>query len=163
LKENIQLQLDGGVEVVMLFDTAAGELSPRVYRDVVVPALEVLAKAFPKKLGYYAKGVQGAHLTSPLFHDKSLFVGLGFDHRWEITDALKNYKVGFVQGNFDQSLLFLSPDEFKLQAQKYLEDVRKLSVEERAGWVSGLGHGVLPQTPEENVRSLVKLVREVMA
>lgn len=163
LVENIRLQLDGGAEIVMLFDTAAGELSPAVYREYVVPALRALAVKYPKKLGYYAKGVQGAHLRDPLFSDTSLFAGLGFDHRWEITDALTTYKVGFVQGNFDQSLLFQAPNEFKIQALRYLEAVKKLSLEERAGWVSGLGHGVLPATPEENVRELVRLVREVMS
>lgn len=163
LKENIRLQFEGGAEVVMLFDTAAGELSPRYYRELVVPTVVDLAKMYPKKLGYYAKGVQAAHLRHPAFADAGLWAGLGFDHRWEITDALRNHKVGFVQGNFDQSLLFLSHDEFKMQAERYLDDVRKLSLEERAGWVSGLGHGVLPGTPEENVRALVKMVREVMS
>lgn len=162
LKENIILQFEGGAEVVMLFDTAAGELSPRVYQDLVVPVLEDLAKTFPGRLGYYAKGVTAAHLAHPLFSTGSPLAGLGFDHRWSIPEALKNYKLGFVQGNFDQALLFLSHEEFKIQALKYLEEVRKLSVEERAGWVSGLGHGVLPKTPEENVRALVQMVREVM-
>jgi uroporphyrinogen decarboxylase len=163
LKENIQLQLDGGAEIVMLFDTAAGELSPQVYLENVVPQLAKLAKMYPKKLGYYAKGIQAAHFRDPLFSDNQLFAGLGFDHRWDITESLKNYKVGFVQGNFDQSLLFQAPEEFKIQALKYLEAIKKLPVEARAGWVSGLGHGVLPQTPEENVRGLIKLVREVLA
>jgi uroporphyrinogen decarboxylase len=163
LLENIRLQIEGGAEVVMLFDTAAGELSPALYRETVVPQLEILAKVFPKQLGYYAKGVQAAHFNHPLFSDPQLFLGLGFDHRWEITDALKNYRSGFVQGNFDQSLLFQDPSGFQANALRYLEPLRKLKVEERAGWVSGLGHGVLPATPEENVRSLVKLIREVMA
>lgn len=165
LKENIQLQLDGGAEIVMIFDTAAGELSPRVYRDHVVPVLEKLARTYPKKLGYYAKGVQPAHLPAlenALFSSRSPFAGFGFDHRWEIRDALLGYRAGFVQGNFDQSLLFMSAEEFEAQALKYLEPLRALSVEERAGWVSGLGHGVLPATPEANVRRLVQLVREVM-
>jgi uroporphyrinogen decarboxylase len=163
LKANIQLQLEGGAEIVMLFDTAAGELSPAFYTELVVPSLKELAKAFPGKLGYYAKGVQSAHLRDPLFSDTALFTGLGFDHRWDLRDSLKNHRVGFVQGNFDQALLFLAPQEFKNQVERYLAPLKKLSIEERAGWVSGLGHGVLPGTPEENVRSLVKMVREVMS
>lgn len=163
LEGNIRLQLEAGAEVVMLFDTAAGELMPPIYRDIVVPSLERLARIFPKRLGYYAKSVQAAHLRHPLFHDTGLFAGLGFDHHWELSDALKTHKVGFVQGNFDQSLLFSRPDEFKILAERYLRDLKRLSPEERAGWVSGLGHGVLPATPEENVRSFVKMIREVMA
>lgn len=162
LKANIQLQFDGGAEAVMLFDTSAGELSPAVYREVVAPPLAELARAFPKRLGYYAKGVQAAHLRHGVFSDPALLAGLGFDHRWEITDALRDYKVGFVQGNFDQSLLFMSPAEFAAQAERYLGELRKLPIEARAGWVSGLGHGVLPGTPEENVRNLVKMIREAL-
>ncbi len=163
LKENIQLQLEGGAEIVMLFDTAAGELSPRVYLENVVPALKELAQAFPKKLGYYAKGVLPAHLRDELFGEDSLFAGLGFDHRWDLRDAFRDHRGGFVQGNFDQSLLFMSSEDFEREALKYLEPIRALAPEERAGWVSGLGHGVLPATPEENVRRLVQLIREVMA
>ena len=163
LERNIQIQFDGGAECVMIFDTAAGELSPSFYQDLVVPSLERLARTFPGRLGYYAKNVQTAHLNHPLFSEKGHWAGLGFDHRWQITDVLKAQRHGFVQGNFDQSLLFLSNDEFKIQAEKYLARIGKLSLEERSGWVSGLGHGVLPGTPEQNVRDLVRLVREVLA
>ena len=162
LKENIRLQLEGGAEIVMLFDTAAGELSPVVYRDVVAPTVQELVKEYPKRLGYYAKTVQPAHLRQPMFQDPNLLAGIGFDHRWDLKESLTFYKAGFVQGNFDQSLLFLKPEHFKIHVERYLEDLRKLSLEERAGWVSGLGHGVLPGTPEENVRTLVKTIREVM-
>ncbi len=163
LKANIQLQLDGGAEVIMLFDTSAGELSPALYREIVAPPLAELARAFPKRLGYYAKGIQAAHLRHAVFSDPSLLAGLGFDHRWEITDSLRDYKVGFVQGNFDQALLFMEPGTFVAQVERYLAEVRKLPIEARGGWVSGLGHGVLPGTPEANVRTLVKMIREVLS
>ena len=163
LKANIQLQLDGGAEVVMIFDTAAGELSPQVFQENLLPSLGELVRHFPKQLGYYAKGAHDFHLDHPLFHDPALFAGLGFDHRWRIDKALETFQCGFVQGNFDQSLLFMSPGEFRTEFARYIEPLRKLPLEKRAGWVSGLGHGVLPATPEANVRSLVQLIREVMS
>lgn len=162
LIENIRLQLEGGAEIVMIFDTSAGELSPAVYHDAVAPVVAQLAGAYPGQLGYYGK-LQDAQLRHPTFSDPALFAGLGFDHRWDISAALDHYKVGFVQGNFDQSLLFLESGEFKNQVLRYLEPLRKRPVEKRVGLVSGLGHGVLPNTPEENVRSLVKMIREVLA
>lgn len=163
LKRNIEIQLEGGAEVVMIFDTAAGELSPAFYQELVVPQLEKMTKDFPGKVGYYAKQIQKPHLQHKLFEPGSPLCGLGFDHRWDLKEVLPQYKLGFVQGNFDQSLLFLEQKEFKVQALKYLEGLKKLSVEQRTGWVSGLGHGVLPATPEENVRSFVQLVREVLS
>jgi uroporphyrinogen decarboxylase len=163
LEQNIALQLDGGAEVVMVLDTAAGELSPAMLSEQVDSTIGILAKKFPSQLGYYAKGIQPSHLSHPLFRERGVLGGLGLDHRWEMSTALKSQKLGFLQGNFDQSLLFLSPKDFEARARAYLEPIRKLSLEDRAGWVSGLGHGVLQHTPEENVRKMVQLIREVMA
>ncbi len=163
LISNIQLQLEGGAEVVMLFDTSAGELSPQLYKTEVVPQIARLVREFPKKLGYYAKGVQAPHLQHELFADKSQLVGLGFDHRWDLRQALATHKLGFVQGNFDQSLLFMEPSEFEKWAGRYLSELRELNLADRVGWVAGLGHGVLPGTPEANVRRYVQLVREIIA
>jgi len=67
---------------------------------------------------------------------------------------------GFVQGNFDQNLLLSSStDELKRHLASFLNPLLK---HDRTGWVCGLGHGVLPKTPEENVRLFVNTVREVL-
>jgi uroporphyrinogen decarboxylase len=41
--------------------------------------------------------------------------------------------------------------------------VLALPAESRAGWICGLGHGVLQQTPEDNVRLVLKIQREMFA
>jgi uroporphyrinogen decarboxylase len=163
LKRNIELQLDGGAEVVMLFDTAAGELSPLAYLEAIPGQLERLACAFPGKLGYYAKGVGLAHLRHKLFDAGSPLAGLGLDHRWHLPDVLANKPFGFLQGNFDQAMLFMNEPDFIKQASPYFEAFQALPPEKRAGWVCGLGHGVLPSTPEANVRHFVRLAREVFS
>jgi uroporphyrinogen decarboxylase len=163
LEMNIALQLEGGAEVVMILDTAAGELSPAMFTEQVDATLARLARKFPGQLGYYAKGIQPSHLSHALFRERGVLGGLGFDHRWDMASALKTQQLGFLQGNFDQSLLFLSAQDFETRAREYLAPIRKLSLEARAGWVSGLGHGVLQHTPEANVRRMVQLIREVMA
>lgn len=162
LIENIRLQLDAGAEIVMLFDTAAGELSPALFATHIVPQLERLVAAHPGKLGYYSKGTQPAHIAQPFFQNAAL-AGLGVDHRWPMSTALGLRRSGFAQGNFDQALLHLPSDEFAEALTAFLGPLRRLSPEARAGWVCGLGHGVLPQTPEENVRQFVKIVREMFA
>lgn len=167
LIENIRLQFAGGADVVMLFDTAAGELSPRLYRELVVPELAKLAAAFPKRLGYYSKNTTADHFTSEEFRAIP-WAGQGFDHRFNLPEILKTNMAGgqprgFVQGNFDQSLLHLDRPEFERELQSYLKTFRELTPEQRRGWVSGLGHGVLPKTPEDNVRRFVAAVREAFA
>jgi uroporphyrinogen decarboxylase len=160
LKKNIELQIEGGAEIVMIFDTAAGELSPALYHALVVPHLTKLSQWFPGKIGYYSKGTNVSHYAHPLFLSGA-FAGLGFDHRWKLTDNLKHFNEGFVQGNFDQALLFLPKSQLEKELNRFFEPIRSLQPEERTGWICGLGHGVLPKTPEENVRFFVQHVREV--
>ncbi len=159
LKANIQLQFEGGAEVVMIFDTAAGELSPTIFKSDLQPYLIDLAQKFPGKLGYYSKGTTPSHIEE--LRQKTEFAGYGIDHRFEIADELKRHGSGFLQGNFDQALLFCSPAEFELRLDQYLQKISLLTPEQRRFWVCGLGHGVLPETPEANVRRFVQKIREV--
>jgi uroporphyrinogen decarboxylase len=159
LIRNILLQLENGAEVVMMFDTAAGELASDVFQSAVVPQLERLTQAFPSSLGHYSKNTTRAHLDHPLFTGGS-FAGIGVDHNWELRDALVMFPHGFVQGNFDQNVLRdRRPDELKQYLEHFLDPLLK---RDRTGWICGLGHGVLPNTPEENVRLFVNTVREVL-
>ncbi len=163
LIENIRLQLEGGAEVVMVLDTAAGEVSPGWFRREALPDIAKLVSAFPGKIGYYSKGSQPAHLVGPLFEEMPLG-GVGIDWRWDMAEALRMFGPrGLVQGNFDPALLFLSADEFAVELRRWLEPLRELTPDERRGWVCGLGHGILPETPEANVRTFVQTVREMFA
>jgi uroporphyrinogen decarboxylase len=158
LVRNTQLQLESGAELVMIFDTAAGELPAPVFAAEVVPQLELLAQKFPGKLGYYSKGTQPAHLRHPVFTEGG-FAGIGVDYRWDLPDAFDQFPHSFVQGNFDPALLLTKRDDLRKYLRSYIE---ALLARDREGWVCSLGHGVLPKTPEANVRLFVETVREVM-
>jgi uroporphyrinogen decarboxylase len=158
LTKNVELQLANGAEVVMIFDTAAGELAPEVFQSAVVPQLERLTRSFPSRLGYYSKATTREHLNHSLFTNGH-WAGLGVDHNWDLRDAFEQFPNGFIQGNFDQNLLLASRDEFKRSLEQFLNPLLK---HDRAGWICGLGHGVLPKTPQENVRHFVTTVREVL-
>ena len=158
LVRNIDLQLRAGAEVVMIFDTAAGELAPDIFRVEVAPRLQTLVEHFPSKLGYYSKGTNRAHLDDPSFTE-AVWAGIGVDHSWDLRQAFDLFPRGFVQGNFDQNLLLANPDELKLHLRQFLGPLLESN---RHGWICGLGHGVLPTTPEGNVRLFVNTVREVL-
>jgi uroporphyrinogen decarboxylase len=156
LERNIELQLSNGAEVVMIFDTAAGELSPSIFISEIVPQLQKLAASHGARIGYYSKGTQPAHLRSALFNDGTLG-GIGVDHRWRLSEVFDLFTNGFVQGNFDQTLLLSERSE----CEKHLRDYLQPMIDNRpAGWICGLGHGVLPGTAEDNVRLFVDTVRE---
>jgi uroporphyrinogen decarboxylase len=158
LSRNIELQLENGAEVVMVFDTAAGELAPDIFKSEVVPQLQLMTTKEAERIGYYSKGTQPAHLRHSLFTEGDL-AGVGVDHRWDMNEALDIFPHGFVQGNFDQTLLLSERTEFRQRLIRYLEPLR---ARDRNGWICGLGHGVLPGTPEDNVRLFIETVREVL-
>jgi uroporphyrinogen decarboxylase len=160
LAENIFLQLEGGADVVMIFDPAAGQLSPSLFAHYVAPTIGRLAKEFAGQVAYYSKETQAAHVV-PALSDLHDLAGLGVDHRWSLADLLKTPHSGFTQGNFDQALLFAEPSELKKRIHEYAVPMLNLDPKDRAGWVCGLGHGVLPQTPEENVRTFIKTIRQL--
>ena len=156
LERNIELQLKNGAEVVMIFDTAAGELAPQLFLSDVVPQLRALTTNDGSRIGYYSKGTQRAHLRDSLFTGGSI-AGIGIDHGWDIREAFDLASTGFVQGNFDQALLHSRRDDLKKHLSDYLEPLKD---REWPGWICGLGHGVLPGTPEDSVRLFVDTVRE---
>jgi uroporphyrinogen decarboxylase len=158
LERAIELQLDNGAEVVMIFDTAAGELAPAIFQAEVLPQLRRVTSGNAERIGYYSKGTQSAHLRDSLFTRGSL-AGIGVDHAWDIREAFDIASSGFVQGNFDQALLHADAADLRKHLNQYLDPLKD---REWPGWICGLGHGVLPGTPEDNVRMFVDTVREVM-
>ncbi|MFN3454572.1 MAG: uroporphyrinogen decarboxylase family protein [Pseudobdellovibrio sp.] len=157
IEGNIQQQLNAGAEVVMVFDTSAGEVSSQFYKEQIAPTLIKWAHKFPHKLGYYSKGTQPSFFTPEFL--SAPWAGRGVDHRWNIVEAVKTSQAGFIQGNFDQAMLFQETRDFKKTLGTYISAMKELSIEERAGWVCGLGHGVLPKTPEHHVKYFIETIR----
>ena len=72
------------------------------------------------------------------------------DHGWRMMD----YKPA-VQGNLDPVTLFANWKEIEKRADAILQQANG-----RPGHIFNLGHGILPQTPVDNVKDLAKYVRE---
>lgn len=160
LKENIELQLQGGAEVVMIFDTAAGMLDPYNFQRYVTGPITEFTKLYPKQIGYYAKNSTEEQVRQ--IQEIPNLAGFGVDHRFSIKQTLKNFGgKGFIQGNFDQELLFAETSILKEKIREYLLPIRDMDPEERKGWVAGLGHGVLQFTPESSVHLLIDETRKV--
>ena len=162
LDRAIAMQLDAGADVVMILDTAAGELPPSYFHGEVAGDLVLLARNHANRVGYYAKASHpalfaGAFATAP-------WAGVGIDSRWDLAATLTARPIaGFVQGNFDPAWLFLPEPELAAALDAYLTSIAALDPVRRAGWICGLGHGVLPGTPEASVRQFVDTVRRVFA
>jgi uroporphyrinogen decarboxylase len=161
LRNVIERQLDAGADVVMILDTAAGELPPTYFHREIVPDLTHLAHASAGRVGYYTKAAHPAHHAAMA---ATPWAGIGVDSRWDLTTVLTQpNRRGFVQGNFDPAWLFLPEAELRDALASFLDPIAALSETERRGWICGLGHGVLPGTPEAAVRTFVETVRRRFA
>jgi len=63
-----------------------------------------------------------------------------------------------VQGNMDPIILCADKASVKRKAKEVLDEV-----DGRPGHIFNLGHGIIPETPVENVKALVDFVHEYSA
>lgn len=166
LAANIILQFQSGADTVAVMDTAAGEIPLTDFEALVVPRLAQLFAAVRAQVPhaaftYYSRGTGPAHWRALA----GLPIGcLGVDWIHPLSEVMT--EVGdrwAVQGNFDPSLMLLPEAELRPLLLKFFTAGRALSARHRAGWICGLGHGVLPGTPEANVRLFLQLQREFFA
>lgn len=163
LAQNMALQARAGADAVAMLDTCAGEFSVELYQKVVVPSIKTVLTRFKElcpntPVVYYSKN------TNPEYwqHLKGLPIDCkGIDWHPNLAETLRDWtKEWAIQGNIDPNWLFLETEELDQRVRKIFSEVALLPASVRSRWVFGLGHGVLPKTPEKNVRRLVQLARE---
>jgi uroporphyrinogen decarboxylase len=151
----LNAQIEAGAQAVQLFDSWVGSLGPDDYRQYVLPHTRNI--------------IQGLNPGTPVIHFGTGTSGLlelmreaggdviGLDWRIGLDEGWKRLgnDVG-VMGNLDPVELFANRDRLRASAQKILEQAGG-----RPGHVFNLGHGILPETPVENVIALVDAVHEM--
>ena len=150
----LSAQISAGAEVVMLFDSWAGMLPPRLFREfVIAPTARIVAAlkaqhpsvpviGFPRLagmlVGEYATvtGVQAVHLDTAM--DPVLV---------QLPDGVA------TQGNLDPVALLAGGAALAIETGGILSAHRDLP------HIFNLGHGIIKETPPEHVAALVAQVR----
>jgi uroporphyrinogen decarboxylase len=149
----LNAQIAAGAQCVQLFDSWVGCLSVGDYREFVLPHVKSLVESITPGVPVIHFGTGNPALL-PSMSDAGGDV-IGVDWRIELADAWQ--AVGHdkaVQGNLDPVVLFASPDEIRRRARDILQQAAA-----RPGHIFNLGHGVLPQTPVDNVLALIEFVK----
>ncbi len=149
----LRAQASAGCQVLQLFDSWAGALSPADYRRYALPWTRRAIEGLEVPLIHFSTGTGG-------FLELIASAGgevIGVDWRIDLGEAWG--RIGYeraIQGNLDPAAL-LAPREAIEEATK--EILKRAGG--RAGHIFNLGHGVLPDTPEANVGFLVDLVHRL--
>jgi uroporphyrinogen decarboxylase len=162
LLTEMSLQAEGGADAVCLFDTAVGELTLADFKEFIVPAIRKLTAEFKKlhptkKIIYYSKLTHLNYLHA--IEDKNIDV-LGIDWRMSLKDALISLGSDYmIQGNIDPSYLHYDWPLLEKKLAQFWGQIDHAGVPlER--WICGLGHGVLQQTPEINVKKTIQYIHD---
>jgi uroporphyrinogen decarboxylase len=144
-----------GADVVQIFDSWVGSLSPGDYRRFVLPrTTQLIQRVKHASVPVIYFGTETATLL-PAMKETGADV-IGVDWRIPIDDAWKaigNHGAGAIQGNLDPVVLFANKKEIHAQAEDVLRRAGG-----RPGHIFNLGHGILPETPVDHVKDLCEFV-----
>ena len=151
-------QVRAGADAIQIFDSWVGCLSVEDYRRYVLPHVTGMVKTLQKTgvpIIYF--GTDSATLLPAMKETGADVIGLDWriplDEGWERLD----YKAA-VQGNLDPVLLFAEWKELRSRAEEILR-----RADGRPGHIFNLGHGILPETPVDNVKNLARFVQDYTA
>jgi len=143
----VRYQIDCGAQVIQMFDSWAGQLSPQDFETFALPYQQRVVEQ-----------VKATHPDTPLILYINGSAGIlelmsksGVDIvsvDWTVDMAQARQRLGDnigVQGNLDPCALFGSKEFIR---DRILDTIRKAG---NRGHILNLGHGVLQNTPEENV------------
>ncbi|WP_338635206.1 uroporphyrinogen decarboxylase [Spirobacillus cienkowskii] len=151
----LKMQIDAGAEVVQIFESWSGALSPAQYREFCLPyAQKIISEIKPMVPVIHFLGQGAALLPEVILTQPSVY---GVDWRQDLAQVSSTFKnTGIaLQGNLDPLLLY-APKKLLEQNAKHCLTI---GAQHPHGYIFNLGHGCTPQTPIENVEFLVNLVK----
>ena len=154
--EYLGLQIEAGADVIKIFDSWAGVLNAKQFENwVIEPTKKIILsvkKNYPDTpiIGF-PKGATNFYVD---FVNKTNVDIIALDHTFSRLTAVKTLQENVVlQGNISPEIL--------LKGGKILEDdiIENIETFRNHPFIIGLGHGILKETPPENVKKLVEIVR----
>ena len=149
----LELQLRSGVQAIQIFDSWVGTLSSADYVRNVAPYVQRLMTRIGGQVPIIYFAIGNSHLLRAMQATGPDFMAL--DWRVWLKDAWDELGTAAIQGNLDPLVLCTEPMVVQEKAQEILD-----SVAGRPGHIFNLGHGIVPQTPCDQVRRLVDFVHE---
>jgi uroporphyrinogen decarboxylase len=156
LSQYLNAQIAAGAQCVQLFDSWVGCLSPDDYREYVLPHTREVIRNITPGTPVIHFGTGTATLLELMREAGGDVIGL--DWRVQLDEEWEKLRDVAVMGNLDPITLFADADFVRAQVKRILAQANG-----RPGHIFNLGHGILPETPVDNVVALVEAVHEFSA
>lgn len=155
--EYLSGQVVAGAQVLQVFDSWSGSLPGAEFeRWVIRPTARIVAEIKTRHPHVPVIGFpRGAGVRVPEYVEATKVDAVGCDTTMplaDLRDRLIDTRVA-IQGNLDPLLLVAGGDEMELQVRSILDTMRNRP------HIFNLGHGIVPETPPENVARLIEIIR----
>ena len=151
---HIENQMDAGADVIQIFDSWAGLISPKDLSDYCyIPNQKIVNFCKKKKIPVmcFPRGLNKNYIDfNNIVKPDAISLDYDIDPIWvkqNLTDVV-------LQGGLDPKLLLSSEREILNGAKKYLDTFKGLP------YIFNLGHGLLPETDPDKISKLIKFYRE---
>ena len=149
----LKAKVRAGVDVVQVFDSWGGMLSPEDYQEFSWKYIQQIIDALKEMVPVIAFG-KGCWFA---FREMSQSGASALGVDWTCSARNARYLSGgniTLQGNFDPSRLLSPPAEIKKRVHQMINEFGK------DRYIVNLGHGILPNIPLENAKAFVDAVKE---
>ncbi|AEX41092.1 uroporphyrinogen decarboxylase [Corynebacterium diphtheriae bv. mitis] len=153
----LRTQIDAGVQAMQLFDSWAGFLSERDYREFVLPySMEILAQVGDVPRIHF--GVGTGELLTAMSEAGSEVVGVDWRVPLDVA-AQRMVSPKVLQGNLDPAILFAGEDVMRREIARICAEAdRAIAAGHATGHIFNLGHGVLPNTDPDAITRAVEII-----
>ncbi|TID16593.1 Efflux pump [Venturia nashicola] len=154
--EYLALQVQAGAQMIQVFDSWAGELSPTSFKQFSLPYLKIICDQLPSRLE--SKGLPAVPMTvfakgawyalEDLCQTNYNTIGLDWLHEPAATYAVAQKYGKVLQGNADPGILYGSRESITAVVEEMTAGFGK----GKQGWIANLGHGITPFVNPEDLR-----------
>ena len=154
--EHLSLQIKNGADIIQIFDTHSNILDYNSAEEYSINPIIRICKEIKSRrpetpISYFSKNTNFNLKELPRYLDI-----ISFSSSVRMKDYLGIFPKKIVfQGNLDPIKLLAGGKEMKKSISQIMEDMSNKK------FIFNLGHGILPQTPRENVLECIKLIRQV--
>lgn len=147
----LKAQIDAGVDMIQIFDSWAGILSPELYREFALPYIAQICDSINEvPITIFAKGAFFARKEMSKLNCQTI----GLDWNMDISESRELIGPNMtLQGNLDPCLLYASHEEIRNATISMLEEFGS------SRHIANLGHGVYPDTSPEAAKVFIDTVK----